>query len=203
MSDEAKSNSISSNGEPAATQSAVPLWIVVVTLMMVFLGGVYFDHHSGWFDADVYVPYTSAEELNAYQPKSGAAAVAAHGKQVFDTYCGICHGPDGMGKPNQAPPLAGSEWVNEKSPTRLIHIPLRGLNGPIKVKGQEMSFPSGMLALGKSMSDADLAAVLTYIRSAWGNKAGEVTPDEVKSVRASVGTKSTPLTSEELKNIPE
>ena len=62
----------------------------------------------------VYTPYVSAEELDAYQPKSGAAAMLAQGKKNYEMICGICHGVDGMGKPGQAPPLAGSEWVNAK-----------------------------------------------------------------------------------------
>ena len=86
MSDETKSSSTSANGEPTATRSTVPMWIIVLTLMLLFLGGVYFDHHSGWFDAEVYAPYASAEELDAYQPKSGAAAVLAQGKKVYERF---------------------------------------------------------------------------------------------------------------------
>ena len=59
----------------------MPIWIIVLTLMLLFLGVVYFDHHSGWFDAQVYGPYASAEELELYQPKSGEAAVLARGKR--------------------------------------------------------------------------------------------------------------------------
>ena len=83
-----------------------------------------------------------------------------------------------MGKPGQAPPLAGSEWVNAKGVNRLAHIPLAGLNGPLKVEGKEWNL--NMAAMGAALSDADLAAVLTYIRTSWGNKAGEVTADDVK-----------------------
>ena len=47
----------------------------------------------------------------------------------------LCHGVDGSGKPGQAPPLAGSEWVNAKGHNRLAHIPLPGISGPVTVKG--------------------------------------------------------------------
>ena len=80
----------------------------------MFFGAIYFDRHSGWFDKQVYGPYASASQLEEYQPKSGAAAAAAQGKRVYDTVCGVCHGTDGMGKPGQAPALAGSEWVEYK-----------------------------------------------------------------------------------------
>src|ERR1017187_6129500 len=112
MSDETKSCSVPPDTEPAATRSTVPMWIFVLMLLLLFLGAVYFDHHSGWFNAKVYGPDASVDELELYQPKSGAAAQAAHGKQVYEFVCGPCHGADGMGKPGQYPPLAGSEWID-------------------------------------------------------------------------------------------
>ena len=171
------------DAEPTASDSPVSIWLIVLALALMFLGAVYFDHHSGWFDNRVYAPYASAEELALYQPKSGAAEVAAHGKAVFDTVCGICHGPDGMGKPGQAPPLAGSEWIAKDVPS-LAHIPLAGLNGRIEVKGQEWNL--SMAAMGAALSDADLAAVLTYIRSSWGNQYSAVSADDVKAERAAI-----------------
>ena len=173
----------------------------MATLLLLFLGGVYFDHHSGWFDAHVYQPYASAEELDAYQPKSGAAELLAQGKKNYDMICGVCHGPDGMGKPAQAPPLAGSEWVNTKGIARLTHIPLTGLNGPLTVEGKDWNL--SMAAMGAALSDADLANVLTYIRESWGNKAGPVTDADVKAVRAAIGARPRPLDAAQLKALAE
>jgi mono/diheme cytochrome c family protein len=149
----------------------------------LFLGAVYFDHHSGWFNKQVYAPYTSAEQLASYQPKSGGASILTHGKAVYETYCGLCHGSDGLGKPGQAPELAGSEWV-AKDITSLARIPLAGLNGPIQVKGRDWNL--SMAPMGASLSDADLSAVLTYIRESWGNKNGAVSVDEMKAARAAI-----------------
>ncbi len=182
MSDELKSNlSQSSGAGPAAARSTVPIWIIVLTLLLLFLGAVYFDHHSGWFNKHVYAPYTSAEELASYQPKSSEASMLTQGKTVYETYCGLCHGSDGLGKPAQAPALAGSEWV-AKDITSLARIPLAGLNGPIQVKGRDWNL--SMAPMGASLSDADLAAVLTYIRQSWSNKSGAVSVDEIKVARA-------------------
>ena len=201
MNDEAKSNCpASAGGEPVATNSPVPMAIVVLTLTLLFLGGVYFDHHSGWFNAKVYTPYVSAEQLDLYQPKSGAAAAAAQGKKVYETVCGICHGNDGMGKPNMAPPLAGSEWVNASGFHRLAQIPLEGLNGNLQVEGKDWNL--NMAPMGAALSDADLAAVLTYIRSSWGNKAGAVSADDVKAIRAVVGGHPA-ISAAQLGSIPE
>ena len=62
----------------------------MLTLVLLFLGAVYFDHHSGWFNANVYQPYASAEELDAYQPKSGAAGDAARrAKRTYEHVCGV------------------------------------------------------------------------------------------------------------------
>jgi mono/diheme cytochrome c family protein len=202
MSDETKPDSCRQpEAAPAATRSTMPIWIITVTLVLLFVGAVYFDHYSGWFDKKVYRPYTSAEELAATQPQAGAAAAAARGKKVYETMCGICHGSDGLGKPGQAPPLAGSEWVVTRGFDRLTRITLAGVNGPMQVNGKDWSL--AMAPMGAAMSDADLAAVLTYIRSSWGNQAGEVTADNVKSVRAVLGPRPQPLTGEQLKTMPE
>ena len=200
MSDENKSCPAPSGNEPVAPRSAAPMWIIVTTLLLLFLGGYYFDKHSGWFNQNIYAPYNSAEQLEVYQPKSGEAAARARGKAVYDSVCGICHGPDGMGKPGQAPELAGSELVNAKGFNRLAHIPLMGLNGPIKVGGKDWNM--AMAAMGAALPDDDLAAVLTYIRSSWGNKASAVTGDDIKKIRSSMGAPK-PMTHEELMAMPE
>ena len=201
MNDEAQSNCpAGAGGEPVAANSPVPTAIVVLTLTLLFLGGVYFDHHSGWFNARVYTPYVSVEQLDLYQPKSGAAAAAAQGKKVYETVCGICHGNDGMGKPAMAPPLAGSEWVIPAGFHRLAQIPLNGLNGNLQVEGKDWNL--NMAPMGANLSDTDLAAVLTYIRSSWGNKAGAVTADDVKAIRAAVAGHP-PISADQLKSISE
>ncbi len=202
MSDEShKPGSSQPNDEPTVKRSAAPMWIIVVTLLLIFVGGYYFDQHSGWFNSKVYGPYTSTEQLETYQPKSGEAAVRARGKAVYDTVCGICHGPDGMGKPGQFPPLAGSEWVNTKGFNRLAHIPLAGLSGPMQVAGKDWNL--NMAAMGAALPDDDLAAVLTYIRSSWGNKASAVTGDDIKKIRASLGANPQPMTHDHLMQMPE
>jgi mono/diheme cytochrome c family protein len=144
---------------------------------------VYFDRHSGWFDRQVFAPYASAETLAAYQPKSGAAALAARGKSVYESVCGICHGSDGLGKPGQAPPLAGSEWVTKDLNT-LAKVPLAGLNGPIQVAGHDWNL--AMAPMGAGLSDADLAAVLTYLRTSWGNQSSAVSEADMKAARAAI-----------------
>ena len=201
MSDENKSCCNTPDAEPTATRSAAPMWIIVVTLTLLFFGGLFLDSHGGWFDAKVYAPYNSAEKLEAFQPKSGAAAAAAQGKKVYEAVCGICHGVDGNGKPGQAPPLAGSEWVLTKGINRLTHIPLEGLTGTLKVEGKEWNL--NMAAMGAALHDDELAALLTYIRTSWGNKAGEVTADDVKKIRDAIGGHPQPMNGDQIMKMPE
>jgi mono/diheme cytochrome c family protein len=202
MSDEIKSSQPkTSDSQPGVERSTLPIWIVVLTLVLIFLGGLWFDQHSGWFASQVYAPYTSTDELDAYQPKSGAAAALARGKVVYEQVCGICHGVDGLGKPGQAPPLAGSEWVNAKGFNRLAHIPLMGLSGNLQVEGKDWNM--SMAAMGAALPDADLAGVLSYIRSSWGNKGSAITADDIHAIRAALGGHAAPMSGEQMKTMPE
>ena len=97
--------------------------------------------------------------------------------------CLACHAADGNGAAGVAPPLAGSEWVTG-SINNLIRIQLRGLQGPIKVKGTEYNLL--MMALAHQ-SDEQIAAVLTYIRNSFGNQASAVAPEQVLALRSEVG----------------
>lgn len=106
------------------------------------------------------------------------------GRQQF-MLCGACHGQSGEGTA-AAPPLAGSEWINGPA-ENLIRIQLRGLHGPITVKGVEYSnFPAGMLAMAYQ-SDEQIAAVLTFVRKSFGNDAPAITAAEVAALRSEVG----------------
>jgi cytochrome c oxidase cbb3-type subunit 2 len=140
-------------------------------------------------------------DLTSSSAGPGEDAMFARGRAVYGSLCGLCHGNDGLGKPSQVPPLAGSEWVNAKGIQRLARISLAGLNGKIQVGGRDWNL--SMAAMGAALSDADLAAVLTYVRQSWGNQAGAVTADEVQAVRAAIGARPQPLTGDQLKSVTE
>lgn len=188
---------IPASSEAAGRGAVVPIWLIVLMGVLAYLGAVYFDQHGGWFNAKIYEPYQTYAQLESYQPK-GAGATLARGKAVFDTICALCHGLDGEGKPGQAPPLAGSEWA-QGNPDHMIRIPLFGLTGPVTVKGQQYNL--SMPAMGAALSPEDLAAVLTYIRSSFGNKASAISPDQVSAIKTKVGTRSQPFTADELNAI--
>ena len=142
-------------------------------------------------------PAVPLYEPPSYQDPSGAHAVApgGHGgpaegeKQelpqggegLYAVKCLACHQANGAGLPGAFPPLAGSSWLTE-DPETPIRIVLLGVTGPIEVNGQ--SFDSTMPSLG--LSDGEIADILTYARSAWGNQAEAITPETVAEVRASL-----------------
>lgn len=184
--------------EPKAGSQPVPVWLFVLLFALLYWAMMYFDQNSGWFSGEVYRPYSSLTELQAFQPPSGGMNLE-RGKAVYENVCALCHGVDGMGKPGQGPPFAGSEWVLG-GPNRVIRIPLVGLTGPIKVKGETWTL--AMPAMGAALPDDDLAAVLTYMRQSWGNKASPITPEQVKAARTEVGSRAQPWTADELEKIP-
>ncbi|HXC25819.1 MAG TPA: cytochrome c [Gemmatimonadaceae bacterium] len=132
-------------------------------------------HSVMWFDS-----------TKAVIPGEGAGAKGgtANGAEVF-TRCAVCHQQTGLGMPGAYPPLAGSEWLlnNPEVPIRIV---LHGLQGPITVKGS--SFNNAMTPFGDQLSDAEIAAVISYERSSWGNSAPAITAAQVASVRT--GTKA-------------
>jgi mono/diheme cytochrome c family protein len=179
----------------------------VALALLAFWGMSYLDSHGGGFEATVYSPYGSLAQLNADQPKSKGGDIFRKGENVYQLYCSVCHQPNGAGNPSTfIPPLAGSDWVQEKSPGRIIRIVSKGLTGPVQVSGQP--FNGGlMFAVGDTMQGEEdqkaenIAAVLTYIRGSFGNKASAVTVDEVKAVRAKIADRSQNWTADELLKI--
>jgi mono/diheme cytochrome c family protein len=170
--------------EPKAGQAAVPVWLIVLLFLILYWGMVYFDRNSGWFSEQVYTPYQNVQEVALWQPVTGEAGLAQLGKAVYNRpTCVACHQADGKGTPGQFPSLVQSEWVLEPEPGRIIRAVLHGLSGPMQAKGQ--NFNGTMVPWKDSLSDEEIAAVLTYVRqnSEWGNKAPEVKPERVKAVR--------------------
>ena len=180
---------------------AIPVWLIVLLFLLFYWGMVYFDTQGGW-QPMVYKPYHSLEEVALYQPPPPAEGCdRIQGRVLFEQYCGLCHNNDGAGKPGQAPPLDGSEWVVGPV-NRLIRIPQLGLSGQIKVKGQDLVFPNGMPPMGASLKDEELANVLCYIRSSWSNKSGPVKVEDVARVRKEAGNRAEPWSEAELQKVP-
>ena len=125
-------------------------------------------------------------------------AQAADGRKVYGTTCAACHQPTGQGAAGTYPPLAGSE-IATGDEAKLIRVVLHGLTGEVEVQGE--TFNGAMPAWGPTLKDDDIAAVLTYVRSAWGNKASPVTAASVAQIRAATAARKTPWTAQELAQV--
>ena len=133
-------------------------------------------------------PGGSAEMANM-----SPTAVLARGRHLYGQ-CMSCHQPNGRGLPPIYPPLDESPFVTGSS-ERLARILLHGLQGQIEVHGR--TYNQAMPA-APFKSDADYAAIMTYIRQAWDNAAEPVGTELVKKVRQETAGRSQPWTPEEL-----
>ncbi|MHB8519522.1 MAG: c-type cytochrome [Limisphaerales bacterium] len=176
--------------DPKEGMEPISLWLIALTGVLLFWGGYYLQRYSGGFKALQYDEKLSGEVLTV-AAKPAALDPLAAGKQVF-AVCSGCHMTEGQGDSSrQIPPLAGSEWVNDASSAKVVRFVLKGLKGPIKVKGQDYpGTDTTMLSLGDNLTDADIAAVLTYVRSSWGNKAPSVSGDEVAKIRDAIKSRT-------------
>ena len=124
----------------------------------------------------VVVLLTSA---GSYPNQDGMAASMERGKKVYEKTCLACHQANGSGVPGMNPPLKKTKWVlgDKKA---LINIVLKGLDKEIEVNDETYSNTMPSLA---SLSDQEIADVLTYVRNSFGNKASRVMIADVKKLR--------------------
>lgn len=125
------------------------------------------------------------------------------GREVYlkEGSCVTCHQKDGQGLKPAFPPLAGSEWVSQ-SDSHLVKIVLDGLNGPITVRGVEYGPDKGsppMPGYRSLLKDREVAAVITYVRNAFGNRGPAVSPETVTKIRAATQNRTGFWTAEELR----
>lgn len=200
--------------EPRDGFEPVPFWVAVVCGGLLMWGGYYLGTTSADFRKDVF----DRSDLSGLRPPGTSGPSGPEpDPQTLDELmkigsakyqvCAACHQPHGNGDATQGyPPLNGSEWVvgPEASPARLARILLYGLHQPIAVKGR--TFNGQMPAQGGTMRDYEIAAVITFIRNSWDNKAEPVTAATVKAARAKVGDRKTngtaPFSADELKKLP-
>jgi mono/diheme cytochrome c family protein len=125
----------------------------------------------------VYLKSATTEESNNAATVAAATPPTRAGADVYLSNCAYCHRPDGQGVPGMIPPLAGDPAVTAQGPENPIHVVLGGLEAAHGF--------APMPAVGVGMENGDIAAVVNYIRTAWGNKApanaGAGTVAEIRS----------------------
>jgi mono/diheme cytochrome c family protein len=188
--------------EPTVGRTSMPVLLIALLGGLLYWGNMFIVEHGGELDARVQGSYRSFKEIGDLQPKSEEQEILGRGLKVYNKpSCVACHQSDGNGSAAlNAPPLAGSEWVLEKDPSRIIRIVLHGLNGPIKVKDKEYGAVA-MLSWKDILNDQEIADVLTYVRNSWGNKAPPVKAEQVKKAREETKDQSGYMTVPDLEKV--
>ncbi len=149
-------------------------------------------------------PSASAPSSGAPAPGAATAAASGEAKTVslddgkthYMAICVACHQPTGLGLAPVFPPIAETEYVND-SAERLVAIILKGVIGPITVKGTVYNnVMPGQEAL---LTDKKISEVASFVRANFGNKSGPITAEQVSEVRKKYTSRATPWTEADLK----
>ena len=185
--------------DPGEGYERVPwfLWVTVATL--VFWAGWYIGRRGGSFDTETHVEYAQVgitASAAGDTVAKGPVDPIAEGKRIFATNCAACHQTTGLGVAGAFPPLVGSEWVTGPEQT-VVRILLNGLGGPVHVKGA--TYNGAMPAWKESLSDDDIAHVITYIRQWSPNAAAAVQSSTVATIRKDIASRAGAWSEAELK----
>ncbi len=183
--------------EPRDGFEPIPPYFAPIFGLVIFVAGFIFANKFGEFRAD----NLSEEPPPDPNAVGKVPTPAERGQRLFST-CAGCHGADGNGG-DKIPPLAKSEWVQDRPPGVIIRVISHGVTGPITVKGQAYN---NSMKLPDVPPEKNIADIVTYVRQAWGNTPkfpGEVTEDYVKAVRKKIAGRSTQWTASELEAVDD
>lgn len=172
--------------DPQEGARPIPWYVIVLVACLASVCVAYI------VDANVDTPSEWGDGRSRSELSAGPAAAGGKvdGSALFASACAACHQATGAGLPGVFPPLAGSEWVKGK-PTTVAAIVLQGVSGPLTVKGGNYS--GAMPAFKGQFSDEQVAAVLTHVRSQWGNGAAAVDAATVAKVREQLKSRTAPF----------
>src|SRR6478672_13328048 len=192
--------------EPRVGAEPLSIWLIAIYGLAIFFGGAYLGRYSGNFTSGGLDPMGSppAPKKAVAGGPGGEQAVELsphdRGKKVFSANCQTCHQANGLGVSGQYPPLATSEFTNGGS-RRMGMIVLKGLQGPVTVKGQQFG-TAVMQPWDKTLTDQKIADVLTYERSDWGNSASPVTAEQIAALRKELASHPESFSEPEILAIP-
>ena len=190
MSDESKklrnAQRLRENEDPNESNRPLP-WFLVMSLGAMAMWGAFYIYSTPSGENSAYGDQRTVADLRPAVVAAGGAP-AVDGKQLYGAKCAACHQGSGLGVAGVFPPLSGAEWVlgDEKILTNIL---LHGVNGEMVVKGNTYK---GAMPAWKSLSDDELAAVLSYIRSDWGNAAPPIKAETIKSQRELTKSRTEP-----------
>ncbi|MFC4202832.1 c-type cytochrome [Candidimonas humi] len=161
--------------EPSEGRRPIP-WAVIAVVAVVFLAAVRYL----WVTPQSSDPSLGDHRVAADFVVAKAAGGKVDGAQIYASQCVACHQATGTGLPGVFPPLAGSEWVDGKAEV-MARIVLHGVTGTLTVKGAK--YNGQMPTFKDKLSDQEIAAVLTHVRTSFGNHATPVDAALVKKER--------------------
>ncbi|WP_395407624.1 c-type cytochrome [Pseudoduganella sp. UC29_106] len=174
------------NPDPTEVDRPIP-WLVLSLVGLLFGWGITYILMQNPKDDPA---LGDSRTLSTLQAKpAGSPGGAVDGAQIYSAQCVACHQATGAGLPGVFPPLAGSEWVmgSDKVAAAIL---LHGITGKLTVKGG--SYNGQMPAFKDKLNDAEIAAVLSHIRSNFGNAAPKIAPDVVKAEREATRDRKDP-----------
>jgi mono/diheme cytochrome c family protein len=193
-------------GDPRAGREPLSLWLIAIYGLAVFFGGAYLGRYAGNWSGDGLDYLGNAPRVATRAGAGGAPEQTAEltpaqkGEKIYSANCATCHQANGLGVAGQYPPLAGSEFVDGGS-RRHVMIVLKGLQGPLTVKGQHYG-SAVMQPWDKTLTDEKIADVVTYERSSWGNKGSPVTAEGVAALRKDLAGRTESYTEPDILAVP-
>lgn len=148
-------------------------------------------------------PSPAGIRIQALSPPPAAESPQLPGLTIYQRACMSCHQADGRGQPGLFPPLRDADWIKAPDPARLIRITLHGMVGPVSING--IPFKSSapfMPGHAATLSDPEIATVLTWIRKEMGGLDAPVTAAAVTSIRQAEAGRTALWTQAQLLAIP-
>jgi mono/diheme cytochrome c family protein len=170
---------------------APPMWLWMVIFGTLLFGTYYLGNYIGDFSPN---PWLQSPDPVAEATAPSAAEATVSGANIYSSRCASCHQANGQGVSGAFPPLIRTPWVEDKG--QIIRILLHGMQGEMEVDGEV--YNGAMPAWGSTLSDREIAAVITHVRQSWDNDYSDVTADEVAGVRGATEGRASPWTAEEL-----
>lgn len=156
--------------EPYEVNRPIPVAVLAVAFAL-----------AAWGVATLWVDHSAMQEVAREDDAAQVTAAAADGEALFEANCQTCHQANGLGVEGAIPPLARSRYL-AGPPEAPVQILLHGIDGPISVGG--VDYNGRMPRFGEVLTDAQIAAVVSYVRGAWGNTAPPVDATFVSDQRA-------------------
>lgn len=192
--------------EPRVRIEPLSAWLLLIYALTIFFGGFYLARYGGDFSGSSLDPTSAPLPHQKRQTpiaeggeQVAEVSPAARGRKIYLANCATCHQASGVGIAGQYPPLAASEHVVGGT-RRLGMILLKGLHGPMEVKGVQYG-SAIMQPWEKTLTDAKIADVLSFIRSEWGNNAPPVAAEGIAALRKELAGRTESFTDAELRTV--